>query len=46
MYFTYTYEELKHFCEDAFQRFGFNGEEAAIITDVLDEEEAEQEIDS
>ena len=35
MYFTYTYEELKHFCEDAFQRFGFRAEEAAIITDVL-----------
>ena len=31
MYFTYTYEELKRFCEDAFQRFGFQAEEAAII---------------
>ena len=35
MYFTYSYEELKRFCEDAFQRFGFQAEEAAIITDVL-----------
>jgi len=35
MYFNYSYEELKRFCEDAFQKFGFNDEEARIITDVL-----------
>ena len=35
MEFTYSYEQLKTFCEDAFCRFGFNREEAAIITDVL-----------
>lgn len=35
MYFTYTYEQLKKFCEDAFCRFGFRAEDAAIITDVL-----------
>lgn len=35
MYFTYTYEQLKVFCEDAFQKFGFSAKEAAIITDVL-----------
>ena len=35
MDFTYSYEQLKKFCEDAFCRFGFNQEEATIITDVL-----------
>jgi LDH2 family malate/lactate/ureidoglycolate dehydrogenase len=35
MYFTYTYEQLKHFCQDAFEKFGFSGEDAATITDVL-----------
>lgn len=34
-YFNYSYEELKKFCEDAFERFGFTHEDAAIITDVL-----------
>ena len=32
---TYTYERLKKFCEDAFEKFGFCSEEARIITDVL-----------
>ncbi len=35
MYFTYTYEQLKRFCEDAFGRFGFREEDASVITDVL-----------
>lgn len=35
MYLNYSYEELKCFCEDAFQRFGFKKEDAVIITDVL-----------
>lgn len=29
------YEELKHFCEGAFQRFGFPQEDSAFITDTL-----------
>ncbi len=29
------YEDLKKFCEDAYQRFGFTKEESEIITDVL-----------
>ena len=35
MEFTYSYDQLKTFCEDAFCRFGFNREESSIITDVL-----------
>ncbi len=34
-YLHYSYEQLKTFCMDAFQEFGFNSEEAQIITDVL-----------
>ena len=34
-YLHYSYEQLKTFCMDAFQEFGFNSEEARIITDVL-----------
>lgn len=34
-YLNYSYEELKVFCEDAFEKFGFNKEDAAVITDVL-----------
>ena len=35
MYFNYSYEQLKNFVEAAFQKFGFNAEESAVITDVL-----------
>ena len=31
----YKYPEMKRFLDDAFVRFGFSGEEAAQITDVL-----------
>ncbi len=31
----YTYEQLNTFCMDAFIKFGFNKDEARIITDVL-----------
>ena len=34
-YLNYSYKELKSFCDDAFEKFGFEKEEAAIITDVL-----------
>ena len=34
-YITYSYENLKKFCCDAFERFGFNADECKIITDVL-----------
>lgn len=34
-YLTYSYEQLKTFCEDCFGKFGFTKEESAIITDVL-----------
>ncbi len=34
-YLNYSYEQLKKFCDDAFEKFGFNQEEAGIITDVL-----------
>ncbi len=32
---NYSYEQLKKFCDDAFEKFGFNKEDAGIITDVL-----------
>lgn len=32
---NYSYEQLKKFCTDAFDKFGFNAEECAIIVDVL-----------
>lgn len=32
---TYSYEQLKAFCSEAFNRFGFNVSESQIITDVL-----------
>ena len=32
---NYSYEQLKRFCEDAFPKFGYNEEDAKIITDVL-----------
>lgn len=32
---NFSYENLKHFCEDAFVKFGFTKEESVIITDVL-----------
>lgn len=31
----WSYETLKRLCLDAFEKFGFSGKEAAIITDVL-----------
>lgn len=31
-YYKYTYEELKKFCEDAFEKSGFTHREVAIIT--------------
>lgn len=31
----YTYQQLKHFCNDAFCKFGFTENESKIITDVL-----------
>ena len=34
-YTRYTYEQLKTFCTDAFQKFGFTADEATRITDVL-----------
>lgn len=34
-YITYSYENLKKFCCDAFERFGFTADECKIITDVL-----------
>ncbi len=34
-YMTYSYEKLKKFCDDAFEKFGFTKKEAGIITDVL-----------
>ncbi len=34
-YIKYTYPQLKKFCEDCFQKFGFNVSESEIITDVL-----------
>ena len=34
-YITYSYENLKKFCCDAFERFGFSEDECKIITDVL-----------
>ena len=35
MEFTYSYQQLKNFCESAFQKFGFSEADAATITDVL-----------
>ncbi len=32
---NYSYEQLKHFCTDAFLKFGFNKDECDIIVDVL-----------
>ena len=32
---NYSYEQLKHFCTDAFMKFGFSREESDIIVDVL-----------
>lgn len=34
-YIRYTYPQLKKFCEDCFQKFGFSVTESEIITDVL-----------
>jgi len=34
-YMNYSYQSLKKFCDDAFEKFGFSKEEAGIITDVL-----------
>lgn len=34
-YIRYTYPQLKTFCEDCFEKFGFSKEESEIITDVL-----------
>ena len=34
-YITYSYENLKTFCRDAFMKFGFTEDEALKITDVL-----------
>jgi len=34
-YLNYSYDELKIFCNDAFEKFGFTKEESGIITDVL-----------
>lgn len=34
-YYNYSYENLKKFCDDAFEKFGFGKKEAGIITDVL-----------
>ena len=34
-YLKYPYEKIKVFCVDAFEKFGFSREDAAIITDVL-----------
>lgn len=34
-YLTYSYDQLKTFCEDCFGSFGFTKEQSTIITDVL-----------
>ncbi len=34
-YMNYSYQSLKRFCDDAFEKFGFTKEEAGTITDVL-----------
>ena len=34
-YITYSYEQLKEFCADAFIKFGFSKPESNIIVDVL-----------
>ncbi len=34
-FMNYSYAQLKKFCDDAFEKFGFKKEEAGIITDVL-----------
>ncbi len=34
-FMNYSYEQLKKFCDDAFEKFGFKKEDAGIITDVL-----------
>ena len=34
-YIRYTYPQLKTFCEDCFEKFGFTKSESEIITDVL-----------
>ena len=34
-YKKYTYEELKKFCNDAFEKIGFTADESKIISDVL-----------
>ncbi len=34
-YINYSYNSLKKFCDDAFQKFGFSKADAGIITDVL-----------
>ena len=34
-YIRYTYQQLKTFCCDAFEKFGFSVSEAEQITDVL-----------
>lgn len=34
-YKRYTYEELKKFCNDAFEKIGFTADESKIISDVL-----------
>lgn len=34
-YMKYPQETIRKFCEDAFEKFGFSKEDAAIITDVL-----------
>lgn len=34
-YVRYSYEQLKTFCYDAFEKFGFTAEEAKTISDVL-----------
>lgn len=34
-YLTYSYDQLKAFCEDCFGSFGFTKEQSEIITDVL-----------
>ncbi len=34
-YIRFTYPQLKKFCEDCFQKFGFTENESEIITDVL-----------
>ncbi len=34
-FMNYSYAQLKKFCDDAFEKFGFKKEDAGIITDVL-----------